>query len=164
MPPILAWLEAAFVPGLQVRGNIGLNLTCILEALSLKVMVKAQHRPSMCASLTVLQMHPSKHSVQAAIAAGGVLSQLPVPMQDHWEAIVAGSVAAEVEAAGHHMNVLLMLVSICIQHILVPQRESPLGIVESDYLIPVSAKLRHPNAVQAQQQHASIQPKFAIVG
>jgi hypothetical protein len=57
-----------------------------------------------------------------------------------------------------------VLVSIGIKDILVPQRKGPLGIVERDDLIPVSAKFHHPDAVQAQQQHASIQPKFTIVG
>ena len=69
-------------------------------------------------------------------------------MQDHREAIVAGRVAAEVELAGHHMDVICMLVGIRIQHILVPQRQRPLGIIEADDVITVPAKWRGAYSIQ----------------
>ena len=104
-----------------------------------------------------------KHPVQAAVAAAEILPQLPVAVQDHGKAVVAGGVAAEVEAAGHHVYVLPMLVGICIEDVLVPERECPLGIVEADDLVSVSAEGCGPDTIQVQQQHASIEPKLTIV-
>ena len=84
-------------------------------------------------------------------------------MQDHREAIIACSVAAKVEVAGHDMYVVLMLVRVCIENILIPQRERPLGIVEAYDPIPVAAERRSPDAIQIQQQHASIQSELTII-
>ena len=109
------------------------------------------------------QVDTAEHLVQATVAAVGNLPQLPVAMQNYGKPVIAGGVAAEVEAAGHHMYVLLMVVCICVQHVLVSQRERPLGIVEADDLIPILAEGCGPHTLQAQQQHPSIQTKFPIV-
>lgn len=108
-------------------------------------------------------MYMTEHPVQAAVAAGGILPQLPVAMQDNRKAIITGSVAAEIKVAGHHMDVLSMLVCICIQDILVPKGEGLLGIVEAYDLVSISAETRGPDAIKAQQQHASIEPKLTMV-
>ena len=61
------------------------------------------------------------------------------------------------------MDVLSMLVCICIQDILVPKREGLLGIVEAYDFVSVSAEIRGPDAIQGQQQHASIESKLTMV-
>ncbi len=94
------------------------------------------------------KIYTIKHPVQTAVAACGVLPQLPVAVQDHGKAVVTGGVAAEVEIAGHHVYVLPMLVGICIEDVLVPQRECPLGIVEADDLVSVSAEACGPDTIQ----------------
>ena len=92
-----------------------------------------------------------EHPVQAAVAAGGVLTQLSVAVQDHRKAVITGSITAEVEVAGHHMDVISMLVCICVKDILVPKRECLLGIVEAYDLISVFAEVCGPDAIQTQQ-------------